>query len=307
MRSTRKENNKAMKAKGGRKLKRSRSGLDKLKKAKKAKTAEADWAYEGELHEHWEEDGEDWEGDGAEGPSGEGGCNEPHAPEEVPKRGRKAKRHVPSGEDGGQGKKGPRRHRTKAPETDPEDNQGENSSTKPKGKAKAKATAKATAKAKATPKGKAKAKAKAKGAPKAAPKAKAKGKAAKKQAKEDEEAVEKILEWSRQVDVLADDYKETVKELLPSYSTPLRLNVYWTKSSCGLSLRYVDDNDKRQSRDVGHFFYEKGVYGLVIAGWELEQKEIVHPDTEDHDMDAIKQRWKDIGAQAMERIAAPDF
>ena len=33
----------------------------------------------------------------------------------------------------------------------------------------------------------------------------------------------------------------------------------------------------------------------------------MHPDTEDHDMDAIKQRWKDIGAQAMERIAAPDF
>ncbi|CAE7639084.1 unnamed protein product [Symbiodinium sp. CCMP2592] len=298
MRCTKKDDNKAMKA-GGRKLKRSRSGLDKLKKAtKKAKSAEADWTYEGEEYEHWEEDWEDWEGDWTEGSWGQGQAAWDQAPEEVPKRGRKAKGAVPSGEDGGQGKKGPRRHSTKGPETDPEDNQGEKPKGKPKGKAKAKATPKAT------PKGKAKAKAKAKGAPKAAPKAK--GKAAKKQAQEDEEAVGKVLEWAAQIDLMADDYKDTLKQLLPSYSTPLRLNVYWTKSSCGLSLRYVDDDDKRQSRDVGHFYYEKGVQGMVIAGWELEEKEIVHPDTEEHDVDAIKQRWKDIGAQAMERFAATD-
>ncbi|CAE7215852.1 unnamed protein product [Symbiodinium sp. CCMP2456] len=169
---------------------------------------------------------------------------------------------------------------------------------KAKAKGKAKATAKATAKAKPTAKGKAKAKAKQ--APKSAPKAKAKGKSAKKKAQEEAEAVEKIIDWTTQVDLLAADYKETLKQLLPSFSTPLRLNPYWTKSSCGVSLRYVDESDNRQSRDVGHFFYEKGVHGMIIAAWELEALEIVHPDTEEHDISAIKQKWKDIGAQAME-------
>ena len=41
---------------------------------------------------------------------------------------------------------------------------------------------------------------------------------------------------------------------------------------------------------------------LPAEGWELEEKEIVHPDTEEHDIEAIKLRWKDLGAQALECI-----
>ena len=42
---------------------------------------------------------------------------------------------------------------------------------------------------------------------------------------------------------------------------------------------------------------------LVSAkGWEMEALEIVDPDTDEHDLPAMTQKWKDIGATALKHF-----
>ena len=249
MRSAGKAKNKRGKA-AGKKLMRSKSRLQKLKKAKKS-------SHSTELPM---EDG-DWEpAVPADDEDGSAKC-------ERKKRKRGSKAKAAEAEDAGSssakkggGRKGTGKGRGKK-------SNGCKAEASPKAKAKAAGKAKARAKAKAKamdgdgelgPAPKAKAKAKAKG------KAKAKATATKHVGCEQEEW-EQLVEWLKPVDFLDGDYKATLKNMLPSFSVPLRLNVYWTKSSCGLSLRYIDENDKQKSRDVGHFYYEKGVLGMSVA------------------------------------------
>ena len=40
----------------------------------------------------------------------------------------------------------------------------------------------------------------------------------------------------------------------------------------------------------------------LLQGWELEQLEVVDPDTKDCDLEEIKHKWKVIGATALLRL-----
>ena len=141
----------------------------------------------------------------------------------------------------------------------------------PKPKAKAKAKAAATASTKdASTKPKPKGKAKAKAAPKADPSAKpGKGKRGRKALPDgevDQGDVDYMVSYFQHFDDLSD--RETLKQQVQDHMPPfeyVRLDIYWSRYGCGLSL-YCDGTRKAASkRNVGYFSFGNCDAGLLVA------------------------------------------
>ena len=147
-------------------------------------------------------------------------------------------------------------------------------------------------KAKAEPNPKPKAKAKAKGAAKATPKADAKKKAKAKQTakKSDtdpqESDIDRLLAWVDEVDMEADPetFKLELQGKIPTLDQSIRLNKYWNRPGCGVTLRYVDENNERKQRDVAYFTLGKGIpatlfvmiSGLYMAT-QIDRTDVIYP------------------------------
>ncbi|CAE7835097.1 unnamed protein product [Symbiodinium sp. KB8] len=161
----------------------------------------------------------------------------------------------------------------------------------PKPKAKAKAKAAATASTKdASTKPKPKGKAKAKAAPKADPSAKpGKGKRGRKALPDgevDQGDVDYMVSYFQHFDDLSD--RETLKQQVQDHMPPfeyVRLDIYWSRYGCGLSL-YCDGTRKAASkRNVGYFSFGNCDAGLLVAiacaiclGWFIEEHKITDPE-----------------------------
>ena len=119
------------------------------------------------------------------------------------------------------------------------------------------------------PKGKAKAAPTSSANPKA--KAKAKGKTSKKAeeevSREKGKKVDKVLGWVdyTDVDVDRETYKQSLLPYLPELSDSIRLNKYWNRGACGVTLRYVDSDNERKQKDVAYFFFENSNVGMGMA------------------------------------------
>ena len=118
-----------------------------------------------------------------------------------------------------------------------------------------------------------KAKGKAKSAPKASPKNpkdKARSKTSKKAeeevSKEKGKKVDEVLGWVDFTDVDVDPttYKDTLLPHIPDCPDSIRLNKYWNRSSCGVTLKYVEDEQKKQ-KDVAYYAFEKSNVGMAVA------------------------------------------
>ena len=113
------------------------------------------------------------------------------------------------------------------------------------------------------------AKAKNKPGPKACGQGGRKGKAeTKANSSQGKDEIEATLAWVHQLDLEEPDLekrKSQIKSSYPALPPNCRLNVYWTRSSCGITMRYIDEDETRKCQDVAYFFFEKSPRGMAVA------------------------------------------
>ena len=318
------------KGRGGSGLKRLKSQAGKAgkKRCSPPKHAVAEdweqWAAWGETGWYWDHDYSQWVWDDAWQPDwdedwgNEGGWEQP-------------------------AKKAKKQQRSSSSKTPAEKNDEGNPTRKAKAKAgaKAKAVAKkpAAVKAKAKARGKAKPTAKEPATPKAKAKSRGRGSNASNSlfnAKTSELHVEKACEFVQAIEPSTDPegLKDRVRERLPLLSVPVRLNVYWNRHACGLTLRYVDENDTRKQSDVAYFNYAEKtdlamcctvaaaclmVHSSAFHATEdareqsapkhppsckavfMDEQEVVHP--EDERITPAKEHFKEIGSIVLRKLS----
>ena len=144
--------------------------------------------------------------------------------------------------------------RTKAAAELKSDDDKTPATTKPKAKGKAKATPKAKATSKGTSKPDSK-----KGKSKKEPK--------KSSTNVDEKDIDRLLEWVDIIDMEADpqDFKAALQGRMPVLDGSVRLNRYWNRPGCGVTLRCVNEDNEKKQKDVGYFTFGKGNAGLLFS------------------------------------------
>ncbi|CAE7462954.1 unnamed protein product [Symbiodinium necroappetens] len=217
-----------------------------------------------------------------------------------------------------------RRKRGKQAETERASSSKGPEKPKPKAKVAAKAKSKAKAKAKGKPSAKAPAadrdeeraeddgekptRKKSKVAKNAAGATVATAESAEKkpQVRKDHADVEPLREWVSRIDLDAEasTFKTQVRAFLPTLKGGTRLNIYWTRFSCGVTLYYKEADGSSAKTDVGFFKFSKCNAGLCyavacarfMAAEQLDDLAITDP--EDELILEIKDKWKCAGASA---------
>ena len=73
--------------------------------------------------------------------------------------------------------------------------------------------------------------------------------------------------WLGKLDMAADanQLKEQIRFNLPQLPDITRLNIYWNRCGCGLTLKYEVDSGGWAQCDVAYFFYGKTGLGMSVA------------------------------------------
>ncbi|CAE7235246.1 unnamed protein product, partial [Symbiodinium sp. CCMP2456] len=117
--------------------------------------------------------------------------------------------------------------------------------------------------------------------------------------------IDPVRDWVSQIDYDTEDFmafKTQVRAFLPTLKGSTRLNIYWTRFSCGVTLHYQTEDGSNAKSDVGFFSFSKCNAGLCHAAEQLDSLAIT--DTEDELILEIKEKWKAAGHAAWAQFNA---
>ena len=91
--------------------------------------------------------------------------------------------------------------------------------------------------------------------------------ASKPQIRKDYDDIDTVQTWVKSIECDGDDttLKTQVRAFLPPFKGSTRLNIYWTRYSCGVTLHYKKEDGSNAKTDVGFFSFSKCNAGLCHA------------------------------------------